>query len=210
LPTGVLSPVSAASSIERRGHEQAAVRRDLVAGLEGDDVARDELLGGDVDRRAAPARVRLDDQHLLQRGDGLGGLALLVQPEDRVQDGQAEDRDAGAELLERDHAHDRRPDQDELHQVAVLAQEGAPARLLLALGELVRPVLRASALDLGRLEPRPAVDVELRTGLDGRQVVPDGPVARWPGGRGLCGGGGQDASLLRTAPAGSAPMSSPR
>ena len=37
--------------LERRGHEQAPVGRDLVARLERDDVARHELLCGDVDQR---------------------------------------------------------------------------------------------------------------------------------------------------------------
>ena len=140
--------------LERRGDDQAAVRRDLVARLEGDDVAGHELLGRDVRALAAAADVRLDQQHLLERGDALGGLALLVQAEDRVEHGQADDHDAGRPLLQRDDADDRGAEQDELHQVAVLAEERLPARLLLPLRELVRPDLGAAPLDLGRVEAR--------------------------------------------------------
>ena len=94
---------------------------------------------------AAAARVRLDQEHLLERGDALGRLALLVQAEDRVEHGQADDHDPGRELLQRDDADDRGAEQDELHQVAVLAEERPPARLLLRLGELVRAVLARGA-----------------------------------------------------------------
>ena len=107
--------------LEGRRHEQAPVGRDLVAGLERHDVAGHELLGGDVDGLPPTPRVRLDHEHLLERGDALGRLALLVQAEDRVDDGDAENREPSPELLERDDAHDRRADEDELHQVAVLA-----------------------------------------------------------------------------------------
>ena len=57
------------------------------------------------------------------------------------------------ELLQRDDADDRGAEQDELHQVAVLAQERPPARLLLRLRELVRADLRPTPLDLGGVEP---------------------------------------------------------
>ena len=139
--------------LEGRGDEQAPVGGDLVAGLEGDDVTRHELLRRDVDPRTAAAGVRLDHEHLLERGDALGRLPLLVQAQDRVQHRDAEDREPRAELLKGDHADDRRPDEDELHQVAVLAQERVPARLLRLLGQLVRPVLRAALLDLAGVEP---------------------------------------------------------
>jgi hypothetical protein len=137
--------------LERRGDEQAAVGRDLVARLERDDVAGHELLGRDLGQLASPPHVRLDDQHLLERGDALGCLAFLVQPEDRVHHRQGEDDDAGAELLQGRHADDRRAHEDELHQVAVLAQESPPTGLLLSLGELVRAELRAPPFDVPRV-----------------------------------------------------------
>jgi hypothetical protein len=160
--------------LERRSHEQAPVRRDLVACLEGNDVPGHELLGGNVRNRSVTPHVRLDQEHLLERGDALGGLALLIQAENGVEHRQTEDRDPRRELLERDHAHDRRADEDELHQVPVLAQERVPARLLRLLGELVRPVLRAALLDLGGVEPRLRVDSELSASVIGREAVPRG------------------------------------
>ena len=139
--------------LQRRGHEQATVRRDLVARLEDDDVARHELLGGDVHTLAVTPGMSPDDEHLLERGDALGRLALLVQAEDRVEHRQAEDHEAGGELLQGNDADDRGAEQDELHQVPVLAQERLPAGLLPRLLELVRADLLAALLDLGRLEP---------------------------------------------------------
>jgi hypothetical protein len=116
--------------------------------------------------------VRLDQEHLLERGDALGGLALLVEPEHGVEDGQPEDREPGRELLERDDADDRRAEQDVLHEVAVLAQERVPARLLLGLGELVRPVLREPLLNLGSVEPGGWLDPEMRGDVVSRRAVP--------------------------------------
>ena len=66
----------------------------------------------------------------------------------------------GRPLLERDDADDRGAEQDELHQVAVLAQERLPARLLLRLRELVRADLRPAPLDLGGVETGPRIDLE--------------------------------------------------
>ena len=52
-------------------------------------------------------------------------------------------------------------EQHELHQVAVLAQERVPARLLRLLGELVRPVLRARRFSTSaRGQAGPRVDAE--------------------------------------------------
>ena len=121
--TGRLSPVSAASATSSvAACEQAPVRGDDVAGLDRDDVAGDELLGRELDQRAVAAHLRLDDHHLLQRGDGRCGLALLAQAEDGVQERQQDQDDAGAVLLERDDAADAGDEQDDLHRVAVLAR----------------------------------------------------------------------------------------
>ena len=158
--------------LQRRGHEQATVRRNLVARLEDDDVARHELLGGDVHKLAVTPRMSPDDEHLLERGDALGRLALLVQAKDRVEHGQAEDHEAGRELLQRNDADDRGAEQDELHQVAVLAQKRLPAGLLLRLRELVRAYLLTAPPDLDRLEPMPRVDAELLARPLRRQTVP--------------------------------------
>ncbi len=158
--------------LEGRRQEQAPVGRDLVAGLERHDVPGYELFGGDVDGLSPTPCVRLDHEHLLERGDALGRLALLVQAQHRVDDGDAEDREPRPELLERDDAHDRGADEDELHQVAVLAHERVPAGLLRLLGEPVRPVFRAPLLNLGRVEAGSRVHGETRVDLLRRQAVP--------------------------------------
>src|SRR5262249_7608463 len=144
----------------------------LVTGLEVDDVARDEVLARHVDDPAVPPRMRLDHEHLLKRRHAGRSLALLVEPEDRVEHREADDRDARAELLQGDHADDRRAEQDELHQVAVLAEEGVPAGLRSRLVELVRADLRPTPLHFGGVEARLRVDTELRTDLVGAEVVP--------------------------------------
>ena len=158
--------------LERRRQDQAAVGGDLVAGLERHDVAGNELLGGDVHALAVPAGVRMDQEHLLERGDALGGLALLVQAEDGVEHRQADDHDPGRPLLERDDADDRCAEQHELHEVAVLAEERVPAGLLLPLRELVRPDLGAAPVDLGRIEARTGIHAELCQRVRRGQSVP--------------------------------------
>ena len=76
-----------------------------------------------------------------------------------------EDHQPGRDILQGDDADHRRTDQHQLHQVAVLAQEGLPAGLLGLLGQLVRPV------------PLPALD-DLRLASDrspGRRPDVDRP-----------------------------------
>ena len=138
--------------LERRGDQDPAVGGHLVAGLEPDDVAGDQLLGRDLDALAVAPHVRRHDQHLAQRGDALGGLALLVQAHHRVEDGQPDHDQPGRHVLQRDDADHRGAEQHELHQVAVLAQERLPTRLLGLLGQPVRPVLAGAAIDLGGVE----------------------------------------------------------
>ena len=97
------------------------------------------------------------------------------------------------------------PSEDELHQVAVLADERAPGRLLLRLGELVRAVLRAAPLDLGGVEPGAGSTSSRAAGLVGRQAVPRGRVAGGLDGRR---GGHAGASVVIVVPW--LPTSSPR
>ncbi len=171
--TGVLSPVSAASSISSVA---ARIRRPSAGTLS--PASKVTMSPGTTSsagmstRCAAAADMRVDQEHLLERGDALGGLALLVEAQDRVQHGQADDHETGRPLLQRDDADDRGAEEDELHQVAVLAEERLPARLLLRLGELVRADLRPAPLDLGGVQPGPRVDAELRGGVVRGQAVP--------------------------------------
>ncbi|MGA8462234.1 MAG: hypothetical protein WB800_43080 [Streptosporangiaceae bacterium] len=82
-------------------------------------------------------RLGLDDHHLLQRGDGSGRLPLLLQAEHRIEQRQRDQNDAGLPLLQR-QAHHAGHEQDDLHQVGVLAEEHAPPRLGRPGIELVR------------------------------------------------------------------------
>ncbi len=125
--------------LERRRRQQPPVGGHDVARLDRDDVARDELLRRDLHELAVAAHARLDDHHLLQRRDRLGRLALLAQPEHGVEQRQEEQDEAGAELVERIDAADPGHEQHDLHRVAVLAHERAPAWLDFGDGELVRP-----------------------------------------------------------------------
>jgi hypothetical protein len=138
--------------LQRGRVDQPPVRRHDIARLDRDDVARDELLGGDVRQLTVPPHPGLDDHRLLQGGDGRGGLPLLVQALDRVEQSQQDQQDARAELLDRIQAADAGREQHELHRVAVLADERVPARLGPAGGELVRAEPLRPSGRLGRTQ----------------------------------------------------------
>ena len=147
--------------LEGRSAQEAAVGGDDVAGLDRHDVARDELLGRDLQELAAATDLRLDDHHLLQRGHRRRGLPLLVQAEHGVEKRQEEHVEARAVLVLRPDAADPGDEQDDLHPVAVLAYECLPARLGLGRHEGVRAVLLESLRGLVRWKSRVLVDVEL-------------------------------------------------
>ena len=118
--------------------QQPPVRRHDVARLDRDDIAGHQLLGGDLGQLAIPSHPGLDDHHLPKGGDGRGGLPLLPQAHDRVEQRQQDQQEARAELPERVQAADAGRKQHDLHRVAVLAEERVPAGLGLARGELVQ------------------------------------------------------------------------
>ena len=142
------------------------------------DVAGDELVRVDLDQLAVATHAALDDHHLLQGGDAGLGLALLVEPQDGVEQGQAEQQQCRVPTRGDEQAHDGRAEQDDLHRVLVLAQERLPARLFLRLGELVRPVLRPSPLDLGAGQARRRVDALRLERLVGASVCQPAPSVR--------------------------------
>ena len=117
--------------LERRRGEDARIRGHEVAGLDVDDVARDELVHGDLDELAVPADLGLDDHHALQGRCAGFRLALLVHGHPGVEQGQEDEEDAGVELSWQEEADDARDQEHDLHRVAVLAQERLPAALLL-------------------------------------------------------------------------------
>jgi hypothetical protein len=135
--------------LEGGRHEHPAVGRHLVAGLEAHDVPGHQVLGRDLHDLAVAPHAGGDDQHLPQRGDAFRSLALLVEPHQGVEDREAQHHEAGRDVLEGDDADDGRPDEHELHQVAVLAQERLPAGFLRLLGQLVRPVAGPPLVHLG-------------------------------------------------------------
>ena len=158
LETGRPSPVSAdssASSVAAFSSRPSAGHD--IARLDRDDVPGDQLPGRDLGQLAVPPHLGLDDRHLLQGGDGRGGLALLPQVHDRVEQRQQDQQDARAELLERVDAADARREQPDLHRVVVLADERVPARLCLPGGELVGAGPLRPRGRLGRAETAPPV-----------------------------------------------------
>ena len=108
--------------LERRRHHDPPVRGHLVAGFEHDDVARNQLLGRHLDALSVAADVRVHDEHLPERSNALGGLALLVQAHDRVDHSEPDHDESRRHVLQGDDRHDRGAQEHELHEVAVLAQ----------------------------------------------------------------------------------------
>ena len=174
--------------LQRGGQEQPPVGGDAVARFDQHDIAGDELGGVDLDDRPVSAHAGDVLQHLLQGGEAGFGLRLLSQAQHGVEDGEADQHDRRAGLTGHDLVDDRRDDQDDLHQVLVLAHEGAQRRLLLLAGEHVRAVLGLTLAHLARGEPAGGVDTELGDGV----VDPD-PV---PGAATGCSFGGGDHRVL--------------
>ena len=152
LPTGRLSPVSAASSISRVAATQTrpSAGTRLPASTSTTSPGTSSSASISI---AWPSAAYPGDglHHLGQRLDALLGLGLLAQPDHGVEEGEPGQHHRRADLAGHDQVDDRRHQQHDLHEVLVLAQEGAPARLLLARGQLVRPVRlqpgRASAAE---------------------------------------------------------------
>ena len=181
--------------LERRGGEHAPVGGDDVTGLDGHDVARDELLGRQQRERAVAAHARLDDHHLRQCRHRRRGLALLAEAEHRVEQRQQQDHDPRAGLLDRVDRDQARGEQDDLHRVAVLAQERVQPRLRLRLRERVRPVALEALGGLGAGQARARIDGQLLQRLGGRQHVPGRCLGR--GGRRRGDGHREEASAAR-------------
>jgi hypothetical protein len=165
--------------LQRGRLQQPPVGRDDIARLDRDDVPGDQLPGRDLGQLAVPPHPGLDDRHLLRGGDGRGGLALLPQVHDRVEQRQQDQQDARAELLERVDAADARREQPDLHRVVVLADERVPARLCLRGGELVGARPRRPRGRLGRAETAPPVYPFGVKDLVGAERMPRHPAGRW-------------------------------
>ena len=135
--------------LEGRRGEDPRVRRDEVAGLDVDDVARDQLVHREVDELAVAAGLGLDGQRLAQGVRGSRRLALLVHAHHRVAQREEDEHEAGEELPGQEQADDARDEQHDLHRVGVLADEQRRARRLLGRGERVRADLGPAGVGLG-------------------------------------------------------------
>ena len=109
-----------------------------------------------------------------ERGEARLGLRFLVQAQHGVEDGEPEQHERRAGLAGHDLVHDRRADEDDLHQVLVLAQEGVQRCLLRLAGEHVGAVVGLAFADGPRREPHRGVDAEFPCGLVGALAVPGG------------------------------------
>ncbi len=134
--------------LERGGHIDAGVGRHPVACLHQDHVAWNELVGVDLDALPVPTYPRDGPHHLSQCLDTLLGLGLLTQSDHGVEDGQAGQDNRGPGLPGHDLVHRRGHQEHHLHEVLVLAQEGAIPRLGLAFGEPVGAGRRQPLLHL--------------------------------------------------------------
>jgi hypothetical protein len=138
--------------LQRGRRHQPPVRGYDIARLDRDDVAGNQLPGRELRQLTVPPHPGRDNHHLLQGGNGRGGLPLLMEALDRVEQREQDQQDAGAELLERVEATDACREQHDLHRVAVLAEEGVPAGLGPAGGELVQAEPLGPRGRLGRAE----------------------------------------------------------
>jgi hypothetical protein len=172
--------------LQRGRRQQPPVRGHDIARLNRDDVPGNQLAGGDLRQLAVPPHPGLDDHHLLQGGDGRGGLPLLLQAHDRVVQRQQDQQQTGAELLERVQAADTGSEQHELHRVRVLAPERAPARLGPASGELIRAEPPGARGRLGRAQTAPPVHPFGSQNLIGAERVPRQLAVRWRPSRSRC------------------------
>jgi hypothetical protein len=150
-----------------------------VARLHQHHVARHQLLGVDLDRLAAPPDPGDGLHHLRQRLDALLRLGLLAQADHRVEHRQPGQHDRGADVAGDDQVDDGRGQQDDLHEVAVLAQERLEARLLLGPGEPVRAVRLQPAARLLDTQAALGLDPELAGDRRGLGCIQLEWVASW-------------------------------
>ena len=196
--------------LERRRREHAPVGGHDVAGLDLHDVAGHELLGGQQAERAVAAHPRLDDHHLRQRRHRRRGLALLAEPEHRVEQREQQDHDPRAGLLDRvDRDHARRQQHD-LHRVRYWRRNACQRGSVFGLGELVRPVaceprgrlLARQALRRARRRARavaPSVESTCQMGV---RLASSSGAARWSPSRVLLSAGAARRSAAAIARAG--------
>ena len=124
--------------LERRRRQDPAVGRDEVAGLDVDDVARDDAPPSATEASAPSRRTLAWTTIIFWRAATLAeALPSWLRPIAGVEQRQPDQHDAGGELAREEEAQDAGAEQHDLHRVLVLAEERLPARLLRRVGELV-------------------------------------------------------------------------
>ena len=176
--------------LERRRRQQPAVGRDQVARLDVTMSPGHELLRR-RSRRAAPSRRTLALTIIIfwSAATLASALPSWLQADHRVEHGQAAMSTTPVPTCSSGNRLTIAGDQqDELHRVAVLAQERLQARLLLRLGEPFGPNFcrRASASAVDR--PRVGVDVRALEDLVRGQGVPVRALGRGGAGRRMLAG----------------------
>ena len=153
LGTGTLSPVSADSSISRVA--AVSIRPSAGTRSPASMLTMSPGTSSSIGTEASlPSRRTLALTIIIFWSAATLAFALpsWLRPMAALKQGQADEHDAGRDLVREEEAEDARDQQDDLHRVLVLAQERLPARLLRRVGEVVRSVLGAAGLDLGGRE----------------------------------------------------------
>ncbi len=163
--------------VDIEGHrmDHPAVRCNVVAGGEQDQIADNHLLGRDRRLHPVPANPGGALGERLQRVHRAFRLALLAKAHHGVEHGQQQQGGSRAPLpdRQRQHAGDH---QDDLHVGRVLGQEPLPARRLLLGWQSIRAVLGEPLGGRRGGQPGGFVHTEPVGHLVGRhRVPPDGP-----------------------------------
>ena len=131
---------------QQMGFGEARVRRDDVARLEHEQIARDDGRRGDLDAVAVSNHGRARRGHRSQRQQGILGAAFLEEADQRVQNDDRGDGDGVCDLTQESRHHggaEQQPDE----RARKLSREQAPARRSLRALDLV-------GADLGQAAPR--------------------------------------------------------
>ena len=173
LDTGVLSPVSPASSISSVAATRIRPSAGTLSPASKPTMSPGTSSSAGISTRW-PSRRTFAVMISICRSAATLSAALpsWCRPITALSTVRPRTTDPGRDVLQGDDADDRRADQHQLHEVAVLAQEGLPARLLGLLGQLVRTVPLPTLGNLGGAQTGRRIDVQPATDLVGRQAVP--------------------------------------
>ena len=180
LDEATLSPVSAASSIS----SVAVTNSRPSAGTTSPASTSTTSPGTTCSRSiccAAPSRRTVVDilHRPGQRRQAGRGFGFAAQAQQRVEDRQDDQHDRRAPLTGEDDVDQRRHQQDDLHEVFVLAQERLQARFLLLIRQLVGTVLLQALLRFGGAQALGGINLQLFGDVFRRQRIPLGLTTFW-------------------------------